>query len=379
MINDYFCTNKLNERIYVMSAKIGDKVRFLNATGGGTVVRFKGKDQVIVEDEDGFEVPVLIHECVVVGDSSTQQRKSNSAASSYKSPAAQQQPKPEPKPEPKRPEPKVAYKETVAGERLNACIAYLPLDPKEFQQTRFEAYFVNDSNYFLYINYMSCSSGSFSTRYDGLVEPGTKIFMEEFGKDDLNDLSHIAVQFIAFKRGKPFVLKDTCSVDIHLDTVKFYKMHCFVQNDFFDDDALILPIVTNDRSERPLYVDPDELKQAMQSKIHQDNLPPTAAPTRKHDKLADAEVVDLHINQLLDTTVGMSPGEILDYQLGKFREALKNHAGEKGKKIIFIHGKGEGVLRNAILNELKTKYKTYEYQDASFLEYGYGATQVTIK
>mgnify|MGYP000107708567 CR=1 FL=1 len=40
-----------------MNVKIGDKVRFLNSVGGGIVRRFKGNDQVIVEDEDGFEYP----------------------------------------------------------------------------------------------------------------------------------------------------------------------------------------------------------------------------------------------------------------------------------------------------------------------------------
>ena len=52
---------------------------------------------------------------------------------------------------------------------------------------------------------------------------------------------------------------------------------------------------------------------------------------------------------------------------------------EKGKRIVFIHGKGEGVLRSAIVKELRYKYKNYPFQDASFREYGYGATQVTIK
>lgn len=51
------------------------------------------------------------------------------------------------------------------------------------------------------------------------------------------------------------------------------------------------------------------------------------------------------------------------------------------KKIcnVLNNGKGDGVLRKAILTELKNKYKHYDYQDASFREYGYGATQVTIK
>jgi len=45
---------------------------------------------------------------------------------------------------------------------------------------------------------------------------------------------------------------------------------------------------------------------------------------------------------------------------------------------VFIHGKGEGVLRNALLKELRTKYKGCRSQDASFREYGFGATMVTI-
>ena len=63
--------------------KVGDKVRFLNTTGGGVVRGFQGKDQVLVEDEDGFEVPALIRECVVVGEGpqvhSSNKPKSNAA------------------------------------------------------------------------------------------------------------------------------------------------------------------------------------------------------------------------------------------------------------------------------------------------------------
>ena len=50
-----------------------------------------------------------------------------------------------------------------------------------------------------------------------------------------------------------------------------------------------------------------------------------------------------------------------------------------GAKIVFIHGKGEGVLRKAILDELKRKYPRCEAQDASFREYGFGATLITVR
>lgn len=46
--------------------KIGDKVRFLSEVGGGIVTGFQGKDKVLVEDADGFDIPMPIKECVVI-------------------------------------------------------------------------------------------------------------------------------------------------------------------------------------------------------------------------------------------------------------------------------------------------------------------------
>ena len=46
--------------------KKGDKVRFLSETGGGIVAGFQGKNIVLVQDADGFEIPMSINEVVVV-------------------------------------------------------------------------------------------------------------------------------------------------------------------------------------------------------------------------------------------------------------------------------------------------------------------------
>ena len=46
--------------------KIGDKVRFLSEVGGGIVTGFRGKDIVLVEDADGFDIPMPVRECVVI-------------------------------------------------------------------------------------------------------------------------------------------------------------------------------------------------------------------------------------------------------------------------------------------------------------------------
>ena len=45
---------------------IGDKVRFLNDVGGGKITGFRQGGIVMVEDEDGFAVPMPQHEVVVI-------------------------------------------------------------------------------------------------------------------------------------------------------------------------------------------------------------------------------------------------------------------------------------------------------------------------
>ncbi len=355
-----------------MSIKIGDQVRFLNSVGGGVITAFRGKDQVLVEDEDGFEVPALIRECVVVGSNNIQVKSDNRPV--ITKPVEKQAPADI------RNEPEVVkIVETPGGERLNAFLAYLPVDPKAMQQTGYEAYFINNSNYYLFFNYMNRENNSWYSRFQGLIEPNTKIFLEEFEKSDLNALERICVQLIAYKKDKPYTLKNTVSVELRLDTVKFYKLHCFTENDFFDEGVLLFPIIREDVPEREMLVSAAELQEAMlQKKITDISVSP--AEKKPRERIGGQIIeVDLHIHKLLDDTAGLDNADMLKYQLDKFHEVLAQYARKKGQKIVFIHGKGEGVLRNAIEKELRTRYKNYYFQDASFREYGYGATMVTIK
>jgi uncharacterized protein (UPF0333 family) len=57
---------KINLGLNITDMKKGDKVRFLSEVGGGKVAGFQGKNIVLVEDEDGFEIPMPINEVVVV-------------------------------------------------------------------------------------------------------------------------------------------------------------------------------------------------------------------------------------------------------------------------------------------------------------------------
>ncbi|MDR2384574.1 MAG: DUF2027 domain-containing protein [Tannerella sp.] len=353
-----------------MKINIGDKVRFLNSTGGGTVTAFHGKNQAFVEDENGFEIPVLIAECVVAG--VPEKQTANKETAHYKAVTTVQ------KEEKKSEKEKFMFVETARGEQLNVSLAFLPTNPKSFMQSAFETYVINESNYFLFINYMDCKNNSWKSKFSGLIEPDTKIFIEEFEKSKLSDYERICVQLVAFKKNKPFSLKNPASIEIRLNTVKFYKLHCFTKNDYFDEDALIFPLITNDAPEKQMLVSASEIREAINSK--KENKTSVKQVFKKPEKENKTIEVDLHINQLTDTAAGMSNAEILEYQISEFHKVMKENRSRKGREIVFIHGKGEGVLRAAIEKELKTTYKNgSRFQDASFREYGFGATMVIIK
>lgn len=58
---------------------IGDKVRFLNDVGGGKVIAFRPGGIVLVEDEDGFDVPVPQNEVVVIEEDAPKSQPSQPA------------------------------------------------------------------------------------------------------------------------------------------------------------------------------------------------------------------------------------------------------------------------------------------------------------
>ena len=227
--------------------KIGDKVRFHSEIGGGRVAGFQGKNIVLVEDEDGFQMPMLISEVVVVGEEDYDTKhvvevKAQSTKAALQVDLEEKELEPADKPITFKARPE----ERAGGDKLSAYLAFVPMDVKELSQTRFESYIVNDSNYYLRYVYMTAEDSAWMVRADGEIEPNTKEYIEEFGREDLNTLEHCCIQLIAYKRDKHYMLKPTVNAQVRIDPVKFYKLHAFRENMFFEQPALIYTIIEND-------------------------------------------------------------------------------------------------------------------------------------
>ncbi len=357
--------------------KKGDTVRFLNAVGGGKVVRVdESKKMLYVEDEDGFEIPILERECLMVG---VVNKETNFPVKDFKTKPVQRDMQtiltPQSEEVEMKSEPII---ETPEGENLKALLAFFPVDIKQLQTTSYECYLVNDSNYYLYYNVINGENESWKSVANGIIEPNMQELLAEITKEDLSAWEKLRIQILPFKQGKNYTPQAVIDVSLKLNAVKFYKLHSFTSSDYFDELAMLVDITSEKEKEvenqKLTDISPEEIKQAMFQKEE------TGRPRIiKRQQQPEVIEVDLHINELVDTTSGMSNGDMLQLQLDKFHAIIAENKNRKGQKIVFIHGKGEGVLRNEIEKLLKTQYKTYYFQDASFREYGFGATMVTIK
>ena len=384
----FFIVTKCYYRLKNM--KIGDRVRFLSDVGGGIIKGFQGKNIVLVEDEDGFQMPVLATDVVVVTTDDYNIAKVDTMGRNQKPQAVAAPPSakatdnnyeadeedidPADRPITYKPKPE----ERADGDKLSVFLSFVPVDPKEFSKTTFECYLVNDCNYFIHYIYLSKENNTYQLRAQGVVEPNTKVFVEELDHSMLNAIERVGIQFVAYKEDKPFLLKQPVSVDLRIDTTKFFKFHTFRESLFFDEPALEFTIVKDDVLPRSFSVNPQELQKAMIEKNDNTRVERQQARVSKKSNVHEVIEVDLHAHELLETTSGMSAADIKEYQLGVFRKTLDAHIKHKGQRIVFIHGKGEGVLRNAMIQELKHKYKNCSFQDASFQQYGFGATMVIV-
>lgn len=89
--------------------------------------------------------------------------------------------------------------------------------------------------------------------------------------------------------------------------------------------------------------------------------------------------VDLHMSVLVESEVGLQPGEKLEIQMSHFDRMLRRAENQRVSRVIFIHGVGQGVLRAEIRKVLDQYYPNASFHDANFGEYGHGATEVRLR
>jgi hypothetical protein len=87
-------------------------------------------------------------------------------------------------------------------------------------------------------------------------------------------------------------------------------------------------------------------------------------------------VIDLHIHELVDDQSGLQDRTKLDIQLNHFERMMRIAGEQRVRRVVFIHGVGQGVLRHQIRSRLEMYYPDCTVRDGNPREFGAGATEV---
>lgn len=347
--------------------KTGDRVLFLNATGGGRITGFVTPKVVNVEDDQGFEVPVLITELV----------KDERFEEVLNKPVVKEKKKPKEEVAPPKKE-TVSLFASSAGKPLSEqpayFLAFVPEVPTMPLAGEIKAWLVNDSKFTLLYHFSLFAEGTYFSEKSGRLAPFSRIPLKGFGHEDLSRFPDFGFQLLPYENNASRLLPALIRT-IRVNPVKMYKDSSFTENGYFEKKALLVEI-----REKDLSLELKKLEQhdfsASEVIAESGDISKPVPPRQLPPEIRE---VDLHIQVLVESASGLSNKEMLDIQMGKFRNEMETAIRNGTKRIVFIHGIGQGTLKNELRRELELKYKKYDVQDASFREYGYGATLVILK
>ncbi len=329
-----------------MKLRIGDKVRFLNEKGEGVVSRIKDSKTVFVELPDGFEIPYLSAHLVPVNTELILNKDTDNI-------------------------------ELTPGANM-ADALYFIIEPDHETPvlvSEYTLYIYNTSSYNLLFSYSIKDEEYYQTIKYGELGPYQKIILKQVKLPFFREFNKHKLDVIFFKKTH-YKNQIPVSEIVYVTEKNLNNSHSIRHPEFkhpvfawaIKENFSELDAIEHELSEEDIKRVTSIKEFTGRTKISKSK--------KEHLKSLEKEI-DLHIEELIENTEGMTNHEMLSVQLEKFEKELDAAIAQGIKKIVFIHGVGNGRLKQEIISVLKT-IKGITYQDASYKEYGLGATQVNI-
>ena len=356
------------------NVNIGDKVNFLSSTGGGKVTKIIDSRMVMVEIEDGFEVPCMISDLVLdyrSQPSRQQQIVDTVQKEIQEKQLLQQQQEEDARHGGLRRFAKEAEKEGV-------YLAFVPHEQQWLLTGAMDVMLVNHTPYeMLYTFTIREDDGKYANVDYGQLDKYEKVVVETISREDLEYWCNGIVQAIFTAEQSDGVLLPL-NAPFSLRANRFFKEGSYLMSGVLGEKAVTICL-----SELVVLKHGDGdfnkiLKEGIGAQAPKKDLIKKEAPIDKHRTGQGEATVDLHIAELVDNIAGLSSHDMFNIQMDYFRKMLDSAITAEYSKVTFIHGVGNGVLKNAIIEELK-KYKNTENRMASIAKFGVGAIDVVIK
>ncbi|MEI7725725.1 MAG: DUF2027 domain-containing protein [Bacteroidota bacterium] len=346
--------------------KVGDKVKFLNTSGGGIVSKLIDSRMVGILIEDGFEIPTMISELIKID---PHEPAARFFEEHYKV-ELPEQPVELPEPDDDRSRHLPAHL-TMDRKSEDLYLAFVPHDQKWLITGQLDVFLVNNSSYDILYNIFSKTPLGHFTGVDyGSVFPDTKLLIATINREQLTHWTEGCMQFL-FHKEQCLSLLPPFNSEFKVEGKRFFKEGNYREHSVIQAKGIVVKVLS--LTEYFLSLPQEGSDAAATAPPPLENAPFIA----KHQVAPREAVVDLHIHELVDDPTNLEKSEILEFQKNYFLKCLDSAIAGHFLKVVFIHGVGNGVLRANLLELLK-KQEGIGFFDAPMAKYGVGALEIRI-
>ncbi len=314
----------------------GDIVEFIDDSLKGKIVSLSGKSEVIIELEEGLEIPAQVSQLVLV---------ERAPENISKIETAKQQ---------------GADKQEVQKTNKGIFIG-LEYEPSS---SRLYFFLINDSPAFILFVLFNKRNKIASGLNKGSCPPWSVQKMYDLWLLETDSLPEYIIQYIRFEASPADITKP-----VHF-SFKISQKKLLTHQQQAPLAGRPMYLVKAPAADTPTIPDREIVK-------NKNGL--IAVKKEKTEIFAPPEVVDLHIQSLRPDHELMSKEEIFNFQFNYFINCFEKAWSLNYPKITFIHGIGAGVLKSRITNYLKQKNNILSFGDGDVKKFGYGATEVRFK
>ena len=353
-----------------MRFKVGDKVKFLNETGGGIVSKVVSASLVYVATEDGFELPTATGDIILINAESKAEKMFSedfdvdiNDIKAGEGPAMAESSTPLP-----------GKVRIGAEETQGFYLAFVPTDQQWYIMGDIEIRIINHSRNDIIFNLLLEDENHEYFGFDyGSVEAGSSRLIDSIDREQLLEWTDGIFQILIHGEDEAFLPTQST---FHINATKFISEGSYQESGLLREKAIIYRLaefkacrrVSGKNKALKLEDEPVETKATVHKK-----------ETRigRHATGPHAAVVDLHIGEIVDNIAGLNSHDMFLLQINYFIKTLESAMENNFRKVTYIHGVGNGVLKNAIIEKLK-EYEGLENKSASLAEFGHGGIDVIL-
>ena len=311
--------------------QIGDKVKFVNESLSGTITRLIDDKTIGVSIEDGFEIPVLKREIMIVTPVNMVEQHDK--------------------------------KEIPNSNKISIGDAEISIWFEQSSQTWYKALLLNNSQSDILLSVTVKQNKVFKPLFGGRIEKHTSYLFNTLNLAELELWGTYCFRIIFHEQ------------ETETPRKPWYLEYTFNSKDFIN------PREINGKLTSLIPLKPENIIQTWE------NFSFTAGTLKIEPKLMDdthtitrpEEVIDLHLDKLIENHSVISGEAAVLIQMTHFKNSFEKAIALNYSKITVIHGIGNGVLKQKIWKEVSGHPAVKTYYEARKEKFGYGATEIVFR